>query len=243
MTDMAQYAKDYANAPFEDKRVEMRRNYVLQTIVKYPHERILEVGCGMNPWFLHFHKFKEWVLIEAADVFFKNAKSLAGENVRCIQGFAEECISQLANTHFDWIIISSLLHEIENPAKLLNAIKTVCARNTMVHVNVPNANSFHRLIGKEMGIIRDEFSFSDSNHTMQQHAVFSMETLRTLLVNTGFEIVNAATDFVKPFSHAQMQRCVEAGIINQDYLNALSNMVKYIPEMGSEIYVNCRLDV
>ena len=46
--------------------------------------------------------------------------------------------------------------------------------------------------------------------------------------------------FVKPFSHAQMLKCVEQGIIDENILEALYKLTAYLPEYGSEIYVNYR---
>ena len=61
------------------------------------------------------------------------------------------------------VICSSLLHEVKQPEKLLNAIKKVCNSKTVIHINVPNMFSIHRLLGVEMGMISDVFEASDCN--------------------------------------------------------------------------------
>lgn len=54
------------------------------------------------------------------------------------------------------------------------------------------------------------------------------------------EICEKGSYFVKPFSHAQMLKCVEQGIIDENILEALYKLTAYLPEYGSEIYVNYR---
>ena len=47
------------------------------------------------------------------------------------------------------------MHEINDPLELVQALYEVADENSIVHVNVPNAFSFHRLLGVEAGIIKD----------------------------------------------------------------------------------------
>ncbi len=47
-----------------------------------------------------------------------------------------------------FIICSGLLHEVEEPDKMIRDIFRLCGRETIVHINVPNANSIHRLVAK-----------------------------------------------------------------------------------------------
>ena len=47
--------------------------------------------------------------------------------------------------------------------------------------------------------------------------------------------------FVKPFTHRQMEQCMENNIINNEIIEGFDRMIKYMPELGSEIYVNFSL--
>ncbi len=63
------------------------------------------------------------------------------------------------------ILFSSLLYEVEQPQILLEAISKLVNEETMIHINVPNANSIHRLIDKE--IKKDMHSFKVSEKVIK----------------------------------------------------------------------------
>ena len=45
---------------------------------------------------------------------------------------------------------------------------------------------------------------------------------------------------IKTFTHSQIQRRKEEKIIDEEVLDGLVKMEKYLPGMGAEIYVNCK---
>ena len=114
----------------------------------------------------------------------------------------------------------------------------LCSSPGIVHINVPNARSFHRLLAVEMGLISDVFALSDTQRTMQQSRTYDLDSLKSYLEGFGLKIVDAGSYFVKPFTHAQMHCILEKGCIGRDVIEALFGMSKYMPDLGSEIYVN-----
>lgn len=125
---------------------------------------------------------------------------------------------------------------------LLHDIGLLCHPETVVHVNVPNAMSLHRLLAKEMQVIQDVHQMSKSNIKLQQHNVFDMDSLKQLVECENYQIMDAGSYFLKPFTHHQMQQCMDLNILNDDILDALDSICgSYMKELGSEIYVNMRL--
>ena len=137
------------------------------------------------------------------------------------------------------IICSGLLHEVEDPKFLLREIFKASSKNSIIHVNVPNANSFHRILAVKSGIISDVKIFSGRNTILQQHAIFDMRELVNLVSEMGFVILEQGQYFLKPFSHSQMQKMMELEIIDEKVLDGLYEMGK--TNFGSEIYVNVRI--
>ena len=64
--------------------------------------------------------------------------------------------------------------------------------------------------------------------------------MKNILEDNGFEIINSGSYFVKPFTHSQMYEMMCKSIIDEKVLDGLYEMTEYMPEMGSEIYVNVR---
>ncbi|MBR1730094.1 MAG: hypothetical protein IJ728_11305 [Selenomonadaceae bacterium] len=148
---------------------------------------------------------------------------------------------------FDCIIVSSLLHELEQPIDFLKKIIEVCDDNTAVYMNVPNAKSFHRVLAYESGLIPAFNAFNEKNKVMQQHSVFDLDSLEELITIAAKEsgrkiqILDKCSSFIKPFTHKQMEACLNNGIINANIINGFDNMIKYMPDLGSEIYIVYRV--
>ena len=153
----------------------------------------------------------------------------------------EEQVINLPNIQYDMVICNSLLHEVIEPQKLLMAIKKICNKETIIHINVPNMNSIHRLLGVEMNIIADKFEASDNNKKFQQNTNFDLGKLKYIVENNGLKVIEDGSFFVKPFSHKQMNAMIQQCIIDEKVLDGLYNITKYMPQFGSEIYVNCKV--
>ena len=248
MRDIDRYGDVYvSNESFEKWQVLYRRKKILEEIELYKPKSILEIGCGMNPLgkYLNSLDLHTYTVVEPNEKFYKNAREIL--NNQCGGGgiISVEIINEpfshdiLKNTEYDMIICSSLLHELENPDDFLKELYFACCYKTVVHINVPNANSFHRILALRANIISDVMALSDRNILLQQHSVFNMETLITMLKNSKFNIIAQGQYFLKPFSHEQMFKLMKYKIIDEKVLNGLYEMGKN--GYGSEIYVDCNI--
>ena len=235
------YLGQYADAAFETTLVRLRRQCVLESVSRYPHASILEVGCGIEPLF-QFVDDAAFTIVEPSPEFASCARARTGErNVTVIEAYLESAAASLAEHSFDFIVVSSLLHEVRDPVALLAAVRSLCDAETTVHVNVPNVRSFHRLLALEMGLIQDLFEQSETERRFQRHTRFDSERLEALLRGNGFRILDSAGYFIKPFTHAQMDALIQSGVSSPAMINGLDRMIRYMPDMGCEIYANVRL--
>ena len=243
--DIIDYEKNYSNAVcgFEKYKVFYRKRKIVEIIEQYSPQSILEIGCGMEPLFGYVNGEKKFTIVEPAEKFYKNAKNLGTENrnVTCIKGFFEEEVDNLGDSSFDMVVCSGLLHEVKQPKNLLKAIKKVSNRKTVIHINVPNMFSIHRLLGVEMGMISDVFEASDCNRQFQQNTNFDIVKLKTMMETNGLKVIEEGSFFIKPFSHKQMEDMIEKQIIDETVLDGLYKLTEYMPQFGSEIYVNCKI--
>ena len=245
MRDIKDYTDKYADEPFEDTMVKIRKRMVIEQCEKYKHDNILEIGCGMNPFFLDFKDYRNMVIVEPGESFVDNAKNLAifeKKTIHVVQGFLEDQIEAIKalNIQFDFIILSSVLHELDEPHVMLKAIVSLCNENTIVHINVPNANSVHRLIAIEMGLINDAHEQSAQMKKMQRRRTYDMELLKAEVQTAGLKTVDSGSYFIKPFTHLQMQKCLDAEIIDEKVIEGLENIIKYLPQYGAGIYTNIK---
>lgn len=241
MRNIDDYSKNYSVNDFEIYQVKYRRKKILEVIAQYKPSSILEIGCGYEPLFKYCDDIK-FTVIEPSEAFVQNAVDLSKgrENVKIVKGFFEEAVNGL-KSEYDMIICSSLLHEVEDSEALLNAIRAICNEGTIVHINVPNANSFHRLLAQESGLIKNVYQQSMRNKIFQQHSIFSINDLTDIVHNTGFVVIDQGSYFVKPFTHIQMEKMLECQIIDEKILDGFYNIEKFMDGLGSEIFVNAKI--
>jgi len=233
------YRQQYESRTFETILVEYRRAQVLQSMRAHPHARVLEIGCGVDPLFAHCDDFERFTVVESVAEFAAAARTRGDGRVAVIDGCFEQVADQVeAGRPYDFIVCSSLLHEVPDPEALTASIRGVCEPRTVVHFNVPNVRSFHRLLAVEMGVIPSVFERSGMERTFGRNAQFDLERLRGLLRRHGFRELEAGTYFVKPFTHRQMDALLASGEFDPAVLDGLSRMVKHLPEMGCELYVD-----
>jgi 2-polyprenyl-3-methyl-5-hydroxy-6-metoxy-1,4-benzoquinol methylase len=162
------------------------------------------------------------------------------ENVILLNDYFERTIEEIQSMgiEFDYVVCSSLLHELDEPDKLLKAIYELCSEQTIVNIIVPNAKSVHRLLAHCMGMIPDIYCKSEMQTIMQQSdVVYDTDSLGERCRKNGFKVIDSGSFFVKFFSHKQMQACLDNGIFDETLLEGLDKLVEYMPEYGSEIWV------
>lgn len=240
--DINKYAEDYLNDDFEKTQVMIRRNVVLEILNKYRPRNILEIGCGMQSLFDFYHDFDSFTIIEPSSIFCNIVKQSPyyNKNIHIIDDFLEY-YQPNKSEEFDFIVVSSLLHEVPEPENFLLCLKNICHGNTIVHFNVPNERSFHLLWALESGLISKLDILSDTAKNYQRTSTFNMEKLKSMLENNGFTCISSGSYFFKIFNNAKMLMMQKNNLIDERLLYGLNKVIKYFPENGAEIYINCKL--
>jgi len=242
--NIVNYQVQYVKQPYEHIQVKFRKKKVIEVISRYNHQTILEVGCGLESIFRDIDSFDKIVVVEPSEMFYQKAKAdkaeKKGKQIILMKGLLEDVKDRLSDYDFDFIILSGLLHEVVDPKKMLESILELCSDKTVLHINVPNAKSFHRLLAVEMGLITDEFQKSANNIQLQQNTIFDIGLLKSMVTECGYSVIECGSYAFKPFAHAQMQRMLDDGLLTTQILEGFYKMEKYVPDLGSEIFVNVR---
>jgi SAM-dependent methyltransferase len=232
------YMLDY---DFEKIMVWARQKYLESLIRDIKPGSVLEIGCGYEQLFervADVFSIQKWTIIEPSEIFYTAAreKMEADGRVEIIRGFAEEVVGRAFFQKVELCICSSLLHEVEQPEQILRAAKESLCQGGMLHVNVPNATSFHRLLACEMGLISSPYQLSERNVAMLQHRVYDADALSSFVEKAGLAVKDAGGWFIKPFTHSQMEKMIE--YIGGNVLDGLWQMGAKFPALASEIFVN-----
>jgi SAM-dependent methyltransferase len=218
----------------------MRKRLLLDVLERLKPRRILEIGCGTDALFRHWARFDRFVIVEPGSAFAAKARRDADgdERVVVVEGLIEEAVDALVDETFDVILVSGLLHEVPDPAAVLQCILSLCSSGTVVHVNVPNANSFHRLLALEMGLIESPSEISNRQRALQQQRTFCLADLIYLCEQSGFRVTEHGSYFIKPFTHSQMAELQTMGMLDARMLDGLFRLERHLPGLGSEIFVH-----
>ncbi|MEO7916648.1 MAG: methyltransferase domain-containing protein [Dokdonella sp.] len=240
------YASDY---DFEAVQVRYRREAVLRSVLECKPKVVVEIGCGLEPILPHYLTsggvgISSWVVVEPSALFAEGARTLSKHHPELVvfENVFEDVAGQLVGRygHADLVICSGLLHEVGDQRALLLSIRAVMDGSSHLHVNVPNAFSLHRRLAKAMGLIDHLEQFGDRNIRLQQHRVYSLQTLLDDLHAAGLRAVSDGGIFMKPFTHLQMTEVV--GLLGPEILPGLARLGQEFPELASEIYVNAVVD-
>lgn len=239
--DLPAYEQTYRESAFEVVQAAFRKRVLLNLLERERPARVLEIGCGLDTLANHWTGAERFVVVEPSPGFAAQARLAAADraDVEVIEATLEDAAGRL-DGGFDVILLSALLTELPDCGPLLAAARALCGPETIVHANVANARSFHRLLALEMGLIDDVTKLSDLQLRLQQHRVFTQDGLRRLMEANGFGVFEAGDYFVKPFTHAQMQAMADQGVLTDEMLEGLWGMAKHMPGLGSEIFVNAR---
>lgn len=240
--DLDDYVVQYRSLPFEPVQAAFRRRRVLAQVAAHAPRRLLEIGCGEAPLFPDLPDVAVTV-IEPAAAFAELARELAADraDVRVLEDFAERVPVDVAGGPFDMVVVSCLLHEVPDPQRLLAVARGFCGPGGVVHVNVPNSRSLHRLLAVAMGLIPHPAADSGTQQRMQQRGVYDREGLESELRRAGLAVRAGGSIFVKPFTHAQMQRLLDEGFLTEQMLLGLERLADSLPELASEIWVDAEV--
>lgn len=234
-----EYLRQYEEDSFELRALAVRRMRVLNSVRKYPHARMLEVGCGAEPLFPLLEDWERYTVVEPSAEFVRRARKTAAQRptVQILEGYFEDVAAGLHRESFDFVVASSLLHEVADPSAFLKALRRLCTSSTTVHINVPNVYSFHRLLALEMGLIGSVFERSATEARFQRHTRFDRESFVKIVEEHGFRVLHFETYLVKPLTHDQMSALLKHGIIDGATIAGLDAMAKHLPHLGSEMFI------
>ena len=122
----------------------------------------------------------------------------------------------------------------------MKSLFEICGRDTVVYLDVPNIQSFHRLLGLEMGLINNLAESSALEQRFGRKSHFDKAELIKIIADADFELIDSFTYFLKPFPNDQMAEMLRQNIINEVTLNALENLCQFFPENGSGLAVLIR---
>ena len=236
------YLSDYG---FEAEMVHYRRQSLLERLGEHNPKTVIEIGCGVSPlfeaWAQAGGKWDRWHVVEPATTFTQAARDIVEKaeltNVEIHQAFFEE--ARLEGTSPDMVICAGLLQEVPSSTTLLRQIAVAMGSNSVLHINVANAASFHRRLALAMGLITNLADFSARNTMLDQRRVYDADLLKSELEQAGLKVSETGGILLKPLTHRQLEAASD--VFTRDVLEGLNALGCQYPLWASEIWAEAVL--
>ncbi len=209
----------------------LETSYRIRTLMEHATgESVLEMGIGFGLVTAALSKkFKRVVAVEGSKKVLQRVSKELGQtdNVTLVHSLFEE---YSPDSLFDAIVMFNTLEHLVDPVAILLRARGWLAPQGKIHILVPNAYSFHRRLGRAMGLIENETDITETDRKWGHHRVYTFDTLRRDIEAAGLVVDLVKGMLIKPLSTQQM-----AGW-SPEILSGLYRLGMELPELCSEIY-------
>ncbi len=141
-------------------------------------------------------------VVDGSGIFLKRLK-LKYPYINTIHSYFE---NMNLEKKFDIILLCHILEHVNNPVKILSFLKRNMHESTKIIVTVPNAYSIHRLLGVEMGLLKDVHELNSSDLKVGHRRVYDFDLLIDDCKKAGLKVIHKQGIFLKPFSNSQLEK-------------------------------------
>jgi SAM-dependent methyltransferase len=132
---------------------------------------------------------------------------------------------------FTDIVACNALEHVGDPDQLLQRARDWLEPGGRLHAVVPNGLSLHRLVGVEMGVLREPLDLTDGDRAQGHVRNYTVDSLHADITAGGYGVVHSQGIFLKVVSNRQMLGW------DWDLIRALDRVAQRFPEHSAELYV------
>jgi len=198
---------------------------------------VLEVGVGYGDFssWLSEESFRT-VSIDGSQTNLERARAKSrSDRIEFHHGLFEEFNT---DTRFDDILITNSLEHVDDPIGVLEHMKQFLKPDGRIHITVPNADSMHRQLGVEMGMLKYEWSLNEHDHQVGHQRVYTREFLFEHVKRAGLEVLKYDGIIFKLLSNAQMEALIQEN--GQAMVEGFYALGRRHPDLSAELYVCCK---
>jgi 2-polyprenyl-3-methyl-5-hydroxy-6-metoxy-1,4-benzoquinol methylase len=222
-THLNSYIKNYTdfNSWLIRKRYEHLSQYFTGT-------SCLEIGCGdgSGTIILNNH-FLDLTVADGSSTALYNIGTILPKVKRHFLDFEQLSLSN----KYDTIVLAHVLEHVNNPQIVLEKAKEHLAPGGVLIVDVPNADSLHRQVGVEMGLLNHVTDLNETDISIGHRRVYTQYEFYEEIKKLKMNIKDFGGMFIKVLSNSQTEE-----VFNEDQLNALFQVGVDNPSIAAELY-------
>jgi hypothetical protein len=193
--------------------------------------RALEFGCANGVMTEELAScFPQLDVVEGADAYARLARAIVGR-----RGTVHHCLFEEFEPRraYDVIVMAWVLEHVADPNALLTRARPWLAEEGTVHIIVPNAESLHRRVGLQMGLLDRLDALNESDVAVGHRRVYTWDTLARDITSAGLRIAHMEGILIKPLPSLLMERW------SAQRRAAFFQLAPLLPRLCSEIYAVC----
>jgi trans-aconitate methyltransferase len=179
--------------------------------------------------------FKSVISVEGSETFAQTLRSTLGETDqhRIVCSLFEEYVP---NEQADTIVAARIMEHVDDPQGLYQRMKSWISPGASLIVQVPNALSFHRLLGVKLGLMSDPHDLNERDHMLGHRRIYDHVMLEKELRDAGWKVQAFKGCFFKLLSNQQMDDW-----LSPEVMNGLDALGADFPDNASIISALCTL--
>lgn len=216
----------------------VHRDYMLKQMSPFfTGRKALELGCYHGEFTKRLQKyFDDITVVEGASDLLEIARSNVGDDVRFIQSLFEDVELE---EKYDAVFLVHTLEHLDDPVNILKRIKGWLSDTGKLFLVTPNANAASRQIAAKMGLIEYNSAVTEGERIHGHRKTYSLDTLEDEARQAEFNVIHRGGIFFKPFANFQFDQLMQAGIIDQGYLDGCYELGMLYPDLCASIYLIC----
>ncbi len=235
-TVISQYKRGAATEIENDLILHWYPKRILQHLENSGVESLLELGVGHGHTVQLFNQFfQRHVILEGSPAVIDLFNETNDGTIEVIETYFEEFQT---DEKFDVILMGFILEHVDDPRQIVERFKDFLVPGGKVFIAVPNAKSLNRRIGLELGMIDDIYELNEHDHALGHQRQFCLDSLKSLLVSSGYKINWQEGLYLKPLPLGHLQTLPRF----EDNLHAMLEVGIEFPELCVGMLLEAQLD-
>lgn len=234
--------KEYQDASAKEKYVHnfdnIMRKYMMRSFSPFFNGvRALEIGCYKGEFTeLLANHFTNLCVVEAASDLLEATQARLGNRAQFFHSTIETFST---DKRFDAIFLMHTLEHVDEPVEALKRIGALLSPTGRLFLAVPNANAPSRQIAVKMGLIKNHNAVTEAEAIHGHRKTYSFDTLEQEIREAGLTATFSGGVFFKPLANYQIDRALDAGIIDDAFMEGCYALGMQYPDMCASIYLVC----
>ena len=210
--------------------------YPERVVALAPGASLLELGIGHGHSARRFAShYPRYVVVEGSTKMIDRFRSMEGMgSVEVAQSMFEDFST---TDRFDVIVMGFVLEHVADPDAILRRFREFLTPRGSLFATVPNAESLHRRLGYEAGLLPDLMQLGDADRQLGHQRLYTVASLRRAVEQAGYHVKAVEGLLLKPITTAQIKTLR----LPDSVLNAMLKVGVQYPELSAGLLIQAGL--